>query len=215
MGGHTVVVGYGTTGHAAVSALIDAGADAGDIVVVDENPVALDCAAQRGLRTVSGDATRSEILRRAGVPRAAAIVLATRRDETNAVIALKARDVATRIRVTASVEVTDNAAVLRRSGAAAVIVPEEAAGRLLAVAATAPEADEGAPLDLSRTVYGVRERAVRPEEVGRTPDALADVVLAVVRCGAPPGGDPGSPETIHEEDRILYLPRGRGRGGRS
>jgi voltage-gated potassium channel len=215
VGGHTVVVGYGATGHAAVSGLLDAGCDLGDVVLVDDDPAALESAAQRGLPIVLGDATRSEVLCRAGVPRAAAIILATRRDDTNALIAHKARGIAARIRIMASVDERDNAAVLYGAGAASVIVPDDAVGRLLAIAATSREADEEAPLDLSGTVYGIRERRVRPDEVGCTPEELAEVVLAMVRGSALPVVDGKEAGVLRGGDRILYLPGGRRRTGRS
>lgn len=45
------------------------------MVVVDTDPSALEAANAPGLVTVSGDATRSDVLRLAGVPRARAVVI--------------------------------------------------------------------------------------------------------------------------------------------
>ncbi len=57
---HTVVIGYGTKGRTAVAAMVggDEMAPGGDIVVVDEDPVALGRAKGAGLVTVRGSATR-------------------------------------------------------------------------------------------------------------------------------------------------------------
>jgi voltage-gated potassium channel len=71
---HTVVVGYGTTGRAAVEALHDDGAEPGDIAIVDPDPTRLDAASAAGLVTVAGDATRSGTLRSANVPAAAGVL---------------------------------------------------------------------------------------------------------------------------------------------
>ena len=66
---HTVVVGYGTKGRAAVETLLGDGADRTAIVVVDTERAQLDAAAALGLVTVTGNATRSSVLRSGGRPR--------------------------------------------------------------------------------------------------------------------------------------------------
>ncbi len=65
---HTIVVGYGTKGRAAVDTLLGDGADPSEIVVVDTDRTQLDAASALGLITVNGNATRSSVLRVAGVP---------------------------------------------------------------------------------------------------------------------------------------------------
>ena len=57
---HTVVIGYGTKGKTAVGAMLGDEVPAGEIVVVDTDPAALDRAAAAGLVTVHGDATKSD-----------------------------------------------------------------------------------------------------------------------------------------------------------
>ena len=63
MRNHTVVIGYGTKGRAAVAAMVGAEVAPADIVVVDENATALERAKSAGLVTVHGDATKSEVWR--------------------------------------------------------------------------------------------------------------------------------------------------------
>ena len=55
MRNHTVVIGYGTKGRAAVAAMVGAEVAPADIVVVDENANALERAKSAGLVTVHGD----------------------------------------------------------------------------------------------------------------------------------------------------------------
>ena len=69
MGAHVVVVGYGTKGRAAVDTLVNNGQDREAIVVVDPGAEALQEAHADGLAVVTGDATRRDVLRRAGVAR--------------------------------------------------------------------------------------------------------------------------------------------------
>ena len=85
---HTVVIGYGTKGRTATAAVIADGGRPGEIVVVDDDPAALERAAADGLVTVRGDATKSDVLRLAGVQHAAAIVIAANRDDTAVMVTL-------------------------------------------------------------------------------------------------------------------------------
>jgi voltage-gated potassium channel len=114
---HTVVVGYGTKGRAAVETLLGEGADPSTIVVVDTDSSRLDAASALGLVTVAGNATRSSVLRVAGVPIAKAIVVATNRDDTAVLVTLTAREMAPAIRIVAAVREAENVHLLRQSGA--------------------------------------------------------------------------------------------------
>ena len=85
---HTIVVGYGTKGRAAVETLLGDGAEPTDIVVVDTDRANLDAASALGLVTVTGNATRSSVLRIAGVIQASALVVAVNRDDTAVLVTL-------------------------------------------------------------------------------------------------------------------------------
>ena len=82
MRNHTVVVGYGTKGRSAVSALLADGVHPSQIVVVDTDTHSLDMAAGQGLVTVHGSATKADVLKLAGVTRARAVVVAPNMDDT-------------------------------------------------------------------------------------------------------------------------------------
>ena len=64
---HVVVIGYGTKGRSAVDTLVSNGTAKEAIMVVDPSSAALGDAHEDGLAVVTGDATRREVLRRAGV----------------------------------------------------------------------------------------------------------------------------------------------------
>ena len=91
---HTVVVGYGTKGRAAVAAMLGDGVVPGDIVVVDTDQTLLDRASAAGLVTVRGDANRADVLRLAGAQQAKAVVVATNSDPTSVLVTLTARELA-------------------------------------------------------------------------------------------------------------------------
>ena len=77
MDDHVVVIGYGTKGRSAVETLVNNGVDKETIVVVDPSSAALRGAHADGLAVVTGDATRREVLRRAGVDRARQVIITT------------------------------------------------------------------------------------------------------------------------------------------
>src|SRR5262249_28495438 len=118
---HVVVVGYGTKGGAAVETMLGDGIDPARIVVVDTDPGRWRLAGSRGLVAVSGNGTRSDVLRAACVDRAASIVVAPARDDTAVLVTLTARELAPTATVVASVRETENVHLLRQSGADSVV----------------------------------------------------------------------------------------------
>ena len=80
---HAVIVGYGTKGRSAVETLINNGQDRERIVVVDPSTSALQDAHADGLAVITGDATRRDVLQRAGVDRADQVIITTDRDDSN------------------------------------------------------------------------------------------------------------------------------------
>ncbi|MFD2355995.1 NAD-binding protein [Nonomuraea ferruginea] len=88
---HTVIVGYGTKGRAAARTLLDNGSPKESIVVVDPDPAVVDEAASDGFAGVLGDGTRSHVLGRARIRTAGQVIIATRRDDTTALVTLTAR----------------------------------------------------------------------------------------------------------------------------
>ena len=82
MDDHVVVIGYGTKGRSAVELLLSNGVDKEKVVVVDPGSTALEDANADGLAVVAGDATRREVLRRAGVDRASQVIITTGRDDS-------------------------------------------------------------------------------------------------------------------------------------
>src|SRR6201997_497919 len=105
---HTIVIGYGTKGRTAVEAMIGDGIPAAEMVVVDTDQSALEQAAANGLVTVHGNASKSDVLRLAGVPHAVAIIVATNRDDTAVLVTLTARELAPKAKIVAAVREIEN-----------------------------------------------------------------------------------------------------------
>ncbi|OEY27043.1 TrkA family potassium uptake protein [Corynebacterium sp. Marseille-P4321] len=203
---HTIVLGYGTKGRSAVEALLAGGASPGSIVVVDSDPVSLSLAEKKELVTVRGDATRSEVLRVAGVGRARSVVVAPSSDDTAVLITLSVRELAPSARIVASVRESENQHLLMQSGADSVVVSSETAGRLLGIATVTPPVVEMVEDLLSPDEgFAVAQRPIDDDEVGANPRHLADIVLGVVRSGELYRIDSPEAETVEPGDRLLYV----------
>lgn len=205
---HTVVIGYGTKGRSAVAALLGDGTPASQIVVVDSDPRALEMASNQGLATVHGTATKSDVLKLAGVTRARAVVVAPNLDDTAVLVTLSVREIAPSAMIVASVRESENMHLLRQSGADSVVISSETAGRLLGLATVTPSVVEMMEDLLSPDEgFSIAERIVGEDEVGANPRHLADIVLGVVRSGELYRIDAPEAEIVEPGDRLLYVRR--------
>ena len=179
---HVVVVGYGTKGRSAIETLLNNGHSNDDIVVVDPGTSAVQEANNNGLTVVVGDATRRDVLRRAGVGRARQVIITTDRDDSTVLSVLNARQLNKDAYIVAAVREGDNVSLVRQSGADAVVTSSDAVGRLLGLSAVSPAL--GSVIEDLLT-YGdgleVAERELLVPEVGKQPQQLPDQVIAVVR----------------------------------
>ncbi|MBF4162250.1 potassium channel family protein [Nocardioides acrostichi] len=182
MSHHVVVIGYGTKGRSAVETLVGNGTERGQIVVVDPSPLAMQEAHSDDLAVITGDATRREVLGRAGVADAEQVIITTDRDDTNVLATLTVRQLNPDAWIVAAVREQENAPLMRQSGADSVITSSEAVGRLLGLSTVSPML--GSVMEDLLT-YGegleVAERDLLVSEVGRQPQQVPDQVIAVVR----------------------------------
>ncbi len=182
MGHHVVVVGYGTKGRSAVKTLLSNGLDKEGIVIVDNSTIALADAHEDGLAVVTGDATRKEVLLRAGVEEADQVIITTNRDDSNVLTTLTARQANPDAWIIAAVREQENASLMKQSGADSVITSSDAVGRLLGLSSLSPTLGQVMEDLLS---YGqgleVAERELLVNEVGMQPQGLPDQVISVVR----------------------------------
>jgi voltage-gated potassium channel len=133
--GHIVVCGYGRFGRVVVDELLRAGER---VVVVDLAEGLEEELAAAGLPVVVGSAVSDEILVRAGVPRARAIVVATSSDADNVFVTLAARELNPAIRIYARGESDAAARRLERAGACSVTSPFRIGGQRVAASILRP-----------------------------------------------------------------------------
>lgn len=125
---HTVVCGAGNTGRHVVGELLET---ARPFVVIDR-----DAEVVRALHhhlgvpfpAVIGDATDDDVLRAAGVPRAAGLIACLSSDNDNLVVTLSARLLAPRLRIVARCIDEREQAKIRRAGADTVVLPNMIGG---------------------------------------------------------------------------------------
>jgi voltage-gated potassium channel len=179
---HVVVIGYGTKGRSAVQTLVKNGTERESIVVVDPSNVALGEAHADGLAVVTGDASRRDVLRRAGVENARQVIITSNRDDTTVLATLTVRQLNPEAHIVAAVREQDNVPLVRQSGANAVVTSSDAVGRLVGLSSISP------PLasvleDLLTAGEGleVAERELLVNEVGKAPQSLPDQVIAILR----------------------------------
>lgn len=203
---HTIVIGYGTKGKTAVTAMVGDGIPPGEIVVVDTEQSALDSASASGLVTVRGDANRSDVLRLAGAQHAATIIVATSSDPTAVMVTLSARELAPDAKIIASIREAENQHLLQQSGADSVVVSSETAGRLLGIAKKAPAVVELIE-DLLTPHAGlaIAEKEVDPTQIGGSPRHLPMIVLGVVRSDELLRVDDPRADAMEAGDRLLYI----------
>lgn len=124
---HYIVCGYG---HVGSQAAADLEAWGGRCVVVEVDPPE-DGSLENMLHLV-GDATQDEVLRSAGIERAAGVVVSTRDDAANVFITLTARALNPHLVIVARSNVPSTDQKLRSAGATHVISPYTIAGRRIA-----------------------------------------------------------------------------------
>ena len=181
---HTVIIGYGTKGRSAVKTLMSNGITQDELVIVDPGTEAAADAQGDGIAVVTGDATRREVMRRAGVNRAQQVIITTDRDDSTILAVLNARELNDTAWIVATVREEDNIALVRQSGADQVITSSDAVGRLVGLSTISPQL--GSVLDdllSSGDGLEVAERDLLVPEVGKQPQDLPDQVIAVVRDG--------------------------------
>lgn len=120
LSGHHVVCGFGRMGRLICEQLDRDGAA---FVVVERDGGRLDLCRERGWPHVEGDATDDDVLRRAGLGRAAAIAAVLPSDADNVYVTLSARPLAPAVRIVARASEEAAAHKLRRAGADRVVSP--------------------------------------------------------------------------------------------
>jgi voltage-gated potassium channel len=206
---HTIIIGFGVKGRTAAKTLLDSGVPRDHIVIVTPDHAALSEASKMGLVVVEGDGRRDEVLIEAEIYKAANVIIATNADDTSVLVTLTVRRLAPSIYIVAAARESQNAAVLRQSGANSIVPTAESAGHLLGLSISSPVA--GALMeDLLDTGRGLEviQRVVAETEFGFVPtdiDQLGQIVLAIVRDGIVHRFDTSDIRSLQAGDELVVI----------
>jgi voltage-gated potassium channel len=171
---HIVVLGYGISGSEAVAELIARGTDPQCIVVMDTDPERLAAAEEVGCNVIEADATRDEHLMAVRIDKARTVLVSAGRDDSSILIVLTVQHLAPHVPISVVIRAADNELLAHQAGAENVINPVRFTGLLLAGSAQgAHVADYLADLASVSGKVQLVERAVLPDEIGKSLDELA------------------------------------------
>lgn len=130
--GHVIVCGWGRVGRTLTSQL-EAGAC--EVVVIDRDPERVKACDSLH---VEGDATDDDVLRRAGIERARALVAALNTDEANLYVTLTSRSLRPDLFIVARARVDSAESKLHQAGADRVVNPQSIGGARMAALVEQP-----------------------------------------------------------------------------
>lgn len=136
MRGHTIVCGWGRVGRAVAGYLTGQGTE---VVVVDLDSQRV---ADITHPALTGDVTDDEVLRKAGIMQARALVTAINTDAENVYVTLSARALRPDLVIIARARNEASEAKLMRAGATRVVNPQRIGGQRIAAAALQPNVVE-------------------------------------------------------------------------
>lgn len=208
---HTVIVGFGVKGQAALRTLLANGADPRSLVVIAADRYSVAEATRAGVTGVVGDARSERVLLDAGVPSAARVIVAADRDDTAIMVTLRVSALAPKAKIVAAAREASSADLLRSSGAHRVITTSESAGNLLGMSLLSPTVGEMMEdlLDSGRGLEVV-EREITRAELGRAPadvQSEGELVLAVVRGSEVLRFDESSVRVFQPGDKVVVIRR--------
>ena len=136
---HFILCGYGRVGQQVARDFERTGIE---FVVVDHGEAALELAGARNHPHVRGDATRDDVLRRAGIDGARGLVTCLDSDASNIFVTLSARALRSDLLIVARGNDDDATPKLERAGADRVVSPYKIGGSQMAMLAVRPAAVE-------------------------------------------------------------------------
>lgn len=137
---HVIIVGYGRNGEQAALELKDHGVK---FVIIEKRENVLNrIRRDDSLLYIRGDATHEEVLNKAGVDRARALIATTPNDADNVFVALTARSMNPSLRIVSRASEMESDLKLKRAGVTNVIMPERIGGQRMAKLVTQPDVVE-------------------------------------------------------------------------
>ena len=156
---HYIVCGYGRIGQQIASGYTQ---NKVPYLVIEQEPLRLEMLRELDIPHVEGDAADDEVLKSAGIGRAAALIAVTPTDAVNTFIVLSARGLRSDLYIVARADTLQNEAKLLRAGASKVVSPHILGGRWMAITAINPAVTDfiTAMTETDQTKFLLREVVV-------------------------------------------------------
>jgi voltage-gated potassium channel len=217
---HYIICGIGRVGLRVAQGLAAEGIE---FVVVERERAKVEAITDRDWLLVLGDATREEVLMRAGIERAQGLVAALPTDADNVFIVLTARDMSDRLTIVA--RVNDERAIpkMRKAGADKVISPLQTGAHQILQALLRPTVAQF--IELATMTEGldlvIEELHVEPDSVldGRKlrdtdiRRELNVIVVAILRDKGEMIFNPGADTMVRGGDKIIAIGNNAGVDG--
>jgi len=137
MRGHTIVCGYGRVGKQAVATLAARG---NKFILIEENQDVIDAIKEtREFPCLLGNATDDELLTRAGINHAVALITTLPSDSDNLFVVLTSRELNKRLTIISRASANTSIRKLKIAGADNVIMPDSLGGSHMAQLVTNPD----------------------------------------------------------------------------
>ncbi len=207
MQGHVIVCSFGRMGRMVCRELA---AKPMPFVVVERDEAEYRRAEDERCAAVLGDATEEEILQRAGIMRATALVAAVPSDAENVFITLTARALRPDMTVVARAETESGAERLRQAGASRVVSAYAIGGHRMAQAILRPSvldfidlATHHRSLELQIEEIPVGRAGTGPLGESELRENLDVMVIAIRKTGGELRFNPAPSEVLAQGDRVL------------
>ena len=137
---HVIVCGYGRNGRQAIHELLEHGEQ---VVIIDKSESAIESIRENpNLMYLQGTAHQEDVLEKAGVKQAKALITAIPNDADNVYVALTARELNPKLRIISRSSNTQSDSKLKRAGADNVIMPDRIGGQRMAKLVVQPDVVE-------------------------------------------------------------------------
>jgi len=209
---HIVLCGYGHVGRAVAQVVRKS---VRKLVVIERDADAAHEAGEDGFMVIHADSTDEQVLKRAGVDRAAGLIAALDTDEANVYLCLISRDLSSTVRIVARAERPEANRTLHRAGADRVIVPGELAGLQMSHLLLKPHVSEFLFAAVGEGEFDFGELAVgeQPAFIGKSLQQLdltnraGVIVIAVIDGQGNQEFSPAPDRTLNAEDTLIMVCR--------
>ena len=211
---HFIVCGYGRIGGIITAELHQQGVP---MVVVERDPERVRQAIERGWLAIEADASREEVLTRAGIHRARGLIAAVGTDAENVFAVLTARVMRPDLFIIARVELDDAEHKLRRAGADRVISPYQIGANHIVQTALRPAvvdfvhlATSSERLDLSMEQVHINEKSALAGQTIVGADIrqkFGVIIVGIKRAGGAMEFNPPAEAVMQAGDELVVLGR--------